>query len=128
MLFLLLFNSSLFFPGRYEELPRSPQPGEPLLSLHQPGQAVVPGLRADSRQVRRQREEGPRHRHHPSRLLQGLGQGQPAQAARHRQGQVLLEDRREEDQGGWRSLRSHRLNWFPAFFLSNLVFRTNVEI
>ena len=55
----------------------------------------------------------PRHRRLQGRILQGPRQGKPAQAARHRQGQVLQQDRRGEDQGCRRRLHPHRLITLP---------------
>ena len=34
-----------FFPGRHEEFPRAPQPGQPVLPFHQLGQDLVPRFR-----------------------------------------------------------------------------------
>ncbi len=80
------------------------------------GLLMIPPKISDSREVRREHEEGTRYRHQQGRFLQGLGQRQSAQAARHRQGPIFLEDRREEDQGSWRCLHSDRLKT-PSFIL-----------
>jgi len=54
--------------------------------------------------------QGASRRRHAVRLLQAFGEGRSAgEPAPRRQGQARLQDRREEDQGGWRRCRSHRL-------------------
>lgn len=92
------------------------------------GLLMIPPKISDSREVRREHEEGTRYRHQQGRFLQGLGQRQSAQAARHRQGPIFLEDRREEDQGSWRCLHSDRIKT-PSFILHKkmMVFFSKVE-
>merc|ERR1712024_164151 len=72
--------------GRHEELPRARERVDAVLPGGEPRPPLDARLRADQEEVREEREEGPRHRRLQGRLLQGFGQGRPAEAARDRQG------------------------------------------
>merc|ERR1712038_1631818 len=94
--------------GWHEELPRALERVDAVLPGGQPRPPLDARLGADQEEVREEREEGARHRRLQGRLLQGFGQGRPAEAARDRQGALLQPAGRGEDQGGGRRLRAHR--------------------
>jgi hypothetical protein len=79
------------------------------LTLPSTSPPVLPCLTAGSPGLRQGRQRRPRYRRYQVRHLQGAGQGQAAQPARGCQGQVRVQAGREEDQGGRRRRRAHRL-------------------
>merc|ERR1712045_869552 len=100
--------SRLLRKGGHEELPRAPQRVYAVLPRRKPRPAVDARLGTDSQEVREKFQEGPSHRRLKGGILQGFGQGRAAQAARDRQGPILQQAGRGEDQGGGRRLRAHR--------------------
>merc|ERR1711992_309906 len=99
--------SRLLRKGGNEELPRALEHREPVLPGREPRQAVDAGVGADEEEVREELQEGPRHRRVQGGILQGFGQGRPAEAARDREGALLQQAGRGEDQGRRRRLRAH---------------------
>merc|ERR1712216_966082 len=69
-------------------------------------QVVVPRVEADTPLLQGQEGQGSCDRRHKGGLLQGVGEGRDATAARDRQGTVLHARGGREDQGGGRRLRA----------------------
>ena len=71
---------------------------------------LVARLRADAGLLQGERRQGTGHRRHEGRLHEGHGQGPAPGAAPDREGPLLHEGGRDQDQGGRRRLRARRLS------------------